>query len=283
MAEMMTIDAMNRKRGRIRFAVAVGLLALLGTAASVPAEAQTYVTPSTPGWSFVTETPTGSGAFVTGPGTPPSGSPGSIQLTVGNPGAELFYTQQFAGTLLSQLAGLKYNTYVVSSGLPETANMQFDFDPGQSPPPAGYQGRAVFTPALIPSAVSVGVWQSWDPLTQRGWWGTGSPAQRVLAAKCPLSAPCTFSEILGFFPNAKLLAGGVFGFKVGNSFSAAVASVDSFTIGTSGAAGPVTTYNFAPAAPPAASVPVPALGNINLLLLVVLSALVALVTLRRRS
>lgn len=77
--------------------------------------AQTYITPSTPGWSFVTETPTGSGAFVNGPGVPPSGSSGSIQLTVGQPGGEAIFSSQFSGVRLDQIKGLSYNAYVVSS------------------------------------------------------------------------------------------------------------------------------------------------------------------------
>ena len=96
-----------------------GIFAAFVTASS--AAGQTYITPATAGWAFATETPTGSGVFVTGPGTPPLGSPGSIQLTVGNPGGELFATQQFAGTLLSRITGLRYDTYVVSSSIPEAA------------------------------------------------------------------------------------------------------------------------------------------------------------------
>lgn len=218
----------------------------------------TYITPSTTSWAFVTETATGSGAFVNGPGAPPSGSPGSAQITVNNPGGEYLYTQQYVGTRLDQIAGLSYNTYVVSSGILETANLQFDFDPGQLPAPAGYQGRAAFVPATIAGAVQVGVWQTWNPMTQRAWVGTGNPATRVLAAACTLASPCTWSQILATFPNAKMLAAGSFGFKVGNSLSAAVISVDSFSIGTAGVAGAVNAFNFAISAPlpPPPSVPV---------------------------
>lgn len=234
---------------------------LLGISVAGGVCAQTtpaYITPSTASWAFVTETATGSGAFVNGPGTPPSGSPGSAQITVNNPGGEYLYTQQYVGTRLDQIAGLSYNTYVVSSGIPETANLQFDFDPGQMPAPAGYQGRAVFVPATISGAVQVGVWQTWNPMTQRAWVGTGNPAARVLAAACTLASPCTWSQILATFPNAKMLAAGSFGFKVGNSLSAAVVSVDSFSIGTAGVAGVVNVFNFAIAAPvpPPPSVPV---------------------------
>lgn len=177
-----------------------------------------------------------------------AGKPGSIQLTVGNPGGVLFATPQFGGTPLSRITGLRYETYVVSSAIPEAANLQFDFDPGValSPPLTAYQGRAVFSPALMNPVVTVGAWQAWDPMTQRAWWGSGSPAQRLLAQRCPISAPCTWAEIVGSFPNATIAAGGVYGFKVGNSSSAAVVPVDGFTMGTSGAGGPVTSYLFSP-------------------------------------
>jgi hypothetical protein len=246
------------------------------------AYSQTYITPTTPGWSFVTETPTGSGVFVNGPGVAPSGSPGSIQLTVGQPGGEAFLTAQYGGVRLDQLKGLSYNTYVVSSALPETANLQFDFEPGVTS--TGYQGRAVFAPSFIPSAVTVGTWQTWNPMTQRGWWGTSGGNVRLLSTVCTQAAPCTFAEMLAAFPNSTILSPGAFGFKVGNSNSAAVVSVDSFTIGTTGAAGPTTRFNFALAAPfvAAEATVVPALGLSQLLMIAMLAALVGMFALRKR-
>jgi FG-GAP-like repeat len=211
--------------------------------------AQSYITPSSPEWAFLTETATGSGAFVNGPGTPPSGSPGSIQLTVANPGGQFFFTQQYSGVRLDQIAGLSYNSYVVSATVAETATLQFDFDPGVTPPNyAGYQGRAVFIPSLV-SPVQIGQWQQWNPMTQRAWIGSGSAATRVLAAACTFANPCTWSQILLAFPNSKVLANSSFGFKLGNSFNAAVVSVDSFKIGTAGVTGAINQFNFAIAPP----------------------------------
>jgi len=233
-------------------------LAFIAMAGCTFAEAQVYITPSTPSWAFLEETPTGSGVFVNGPPGGPAGSTGSIQLTVAAPGGELFATGNFSGIAVSQLSQIMYGTYVVSSALPETANLQFDFDPGVPlvPPFAGYQGRAVFTPALLgPSAVTVGAWQTWDPMTQKAWWGSGSAVTRMLASKCSQAAPCTISDILGYFPSSKLLAGGIFGFKVGNSNSAAVVSVDGFKMGTTGGIGPIVQYRFALSAPIATPVP----------------------------
>lgn len=247
--------------------------------------AQTYITPTTPGWAFYEETPTGSGAFVNGPPGGPAGSTGSMQLTVGAPGGELFATAAFGGIRLDRLDSIRYNTFVFSSALPESANLQFDFDPAMIPASAFYQGRAVFAPRSIgPAAVVVGTWQTWDPMTQRGWWGSGSAATRVLAARCPQSAPCTLAEIIASFPNSRILAGGLFGFKVGNSNSAAVVSIDGFNMGTLGLTGPVVQYRFAPAAPtPPPVEPVPATNATALMLLALLAAGIGGLVLRRRS
>jgi hypothetical protein len=78
---------------RPRARVPGGIAAVVLFARSAVVCAQTYFTPSTPGWTFSEETPVASGGFVDGPGTPSSGSPGSYQLTVQQPGGGLFYTQ----------------------------------------------------------------------------------------------------------------------------------------------------------------------------------------------
>jgi hypothetical protein len=268
-----------------RARLARGAVAIIFLAASFAGFAQTYITPSTPGWAFAEETPIASGGFVNGPGTPPSGSTGSYQLTVQQPGGGLFSTQQYAGTPLTQLAGLKYNTYIVSSALPVAATMQFDFDDDLTVSPTAYQGRAVFDPGLVGSpALVVGAWQTWDPMTQKGWWGSGIPGSRPLNKHCTQATPCTLAQIIGFFPKGGVLLDlfpGYFGFKLGNGGGPSQVSIDSFSIGTAGPAGPVTQYNFALAAP-AAFTPVPALSNLNLMLLAVLSGLAGFVALRRR-
>jgi hypothetical protein len=274
-----------KMRKRITSNSALGWALLVATAAPGVA-AQVYITPSTPGWAFVEETPTGSGAFVSGPGAPPSGSPGSLQLSVGNPGAELFYTQQYAGLALSQLGGLKYSTYVVSSALPVTATLQFDFDNDLTAPTVTYGGRAVFDPSRLIGAVTPGVWQVWDPMTQRAWWGSGTPGTRPLNSLCTQASPCTLAQIITAFPNGGVLLdlfAGAFGFKLGNGGGPSQVSIDSFTIGTAGPAGPVTQYNFAPAAPPPpAPVTVPTLADSTTALLAALLAMAACIALRRQ-
>ena len=146
-------------RPKMRARLTLGVAAVVLFAGSAVACAQTYITPSTPGWTFSEETPVASGGFVNGPGTPPSGSAGSYQLTVQQPGGGLFHTQQYAGTRLDHLAGLKYSTYVVSSALPVTATMSFDFDNDMAVVAGSYGGRAVFDSALLGAVIVPGTWQ----------------------------------------------------------------------------------------------------------------------------
>jgi hypothetical protein len=265
----------------IRNAIVAGVLA--GPAIAF---GQTYITPSTPGWSFSEETPIATGAFVIGPGAPPSGSPGSFQIDVQQPGGGLVYTQQYAGTPLTQMAGLKYDTFIVSSVAPVTITMQFDFDDDLTVATTSYGGRAVFDPALVGSpALVVGAWQTWDPMTQKGWWGSGTPGTRPLNMHCTQASPCTLAQMIGFFPNGGVLSDlfpGFFGFKLGSGGGPSLASVDSFSIGTDGADGPVSTFNFALRAPAPVAVPVPALGKLSLLLLAVFGGLAGCVALRQR-
>ena len=274
------------KRGGRRVAVACVLASVCG-GAGFSALAQTYITPSTPGWTFAEETPVASGGFVSGPGTPPSGSAGSYQLTVQQPGGGLFYTQQYAGTRLDHLAGLKYSTYVVNSALPVTATMSFDFDNDMGVVAGSYGGRAVFDPALLGAVIVPGTWQTWDPMTQKAWWGSGTPGTRPLNMVCTQAAPCTFAQILAAFPNGGVLSdqfAGFFGFKLGNGGGPSHVSVDSFSIGTAGPAGPVTQYNFAPGLPgPPPLSSIPALGDRGMFMLALFAALTGLMALRRRT
>ena len=56
-------------------------------------------------------------------------------------------------------------------------------------------------------------------MTQKAWWGSGTPGTRPLNLVCTQAAPCTFAQILAAFPNGGVLADlfpGFFGFKLGN-------------------------------------------------------------------
>jgi hypothetical protein len=216
-----------------------------------------YITPNTSTYAFQTATPTGSGSFVTGPVGEPNGSPGSIQLTVGDPntgtggGGEIFSTNNYAGTLYANIKGLTYTSYTIYPTLtPDAPSINLDFDSGEGS--ISSEGFAVFTPGVITPSIPIqaGVWQTWDPMTQNGWYGTRPPLQNICSLFLPVK--CTLAQILLMFPNAKIHAigspnnVGIFGFKIGNTGSPAIVSVGSYTLGTMGADGPITTYLYSP-------------------------------------
>jgi len=82
------------------------------------------------GLGVLRSTPTGSGTFVHVPPGGPAGGTGSIQLIVGAPDGELFATTVFGGIRVDRLTGITNGTYMLASAIPETANLQFDFDTG---------------------------------------------------------------------------------------------------------------------------------------------------------
>lgn len=204
------------------------------------------VTPSTPDWAFATESGTGAGTFVVGPGTPPAGI-GSVELeAVTTNGGELFYTQQFAGMRLSSVKALQYSTYVGAG--PNASALNIDIDPDLDAPATSYKGRLVFVPNIIPGAVVPGTWQTWDALTQKGWYATRPP----INALCTLAAPCTLADVLAVYPNAGVMAQfltGIVGFKIGNSGATGTVSVDKFLLMREGPPSTLTawTYDFEPA------------------------------------
>jgi hypothetical protein len=61
---------------------------------------------------FLNEGPNGSGAFVAGPMTPPSGD-GSVQLTVDGTGRQNLVTNRYAGTRFADITALIYSAYTL--------------------------------------------------------------------------------------------------------------------------------------------------------------------------
>jgi hypothetical protein len=223
------------------------------------------VTPTTPDWTFVTESGTGAHAFVTGPATPRAGT-GSVELqAVSADAGELYYTQQFAGMRLDTLKGLQFSTFVAAG----TNNLAFnldvdanlDIDANLAAPTSGFQGRLVFVPGLIPGAVIPGVWQTWDAMTQKGWYFSRAP----LNALCSLAAPCTLAQVLAVCPNAGVIAQyaagattvpGILGFKLGNNGATGTVSADKLVLVREGPPATLTawTYDFEPVSPAPATV-----------------------------
>jgi hypothetical protein len=219
------------------------LVAVLGLGQSSGAGSSTVVVVSPAdmqGWNFVLETgSTGTGQMVTGPASPPRGK-GSARLTVstisdgmvlGRPG--------WNGVRLDQITKLEYSTYRTSGASALAISLQFVIDNDVTDGDDSFKGRLVFEPYYT-ETVLTGQWQTWNPMTQGKWWGTGSP----INTKCNINNPCTWSQVLYHFPNAGIH--NVFGailFKAGSGWAGFDGNVDAFTIGVSGVE---TTYDFEP-------------------------------------
>jgi hypothetical protein len=233
---------MSQTKRRIALA-SVGLVFLAPGVAAIRyvyAASPIVITPSDPSWWFLEETPNGSGTFVGGPSTPPLGS-ASVQLTVDGTGGEDFGTLDYAGVLLKSITSLSYSTYRSSGTSALAPALDFDVDTDAST--TVWEGRLVYEPYYT-HTVLTGVWQTWNPLDNAApgnWWFTGAPGN----ATCPISAPCTWAEILASFPNAGIRPPAEMGetiFKAGGGWTGGfVGDIDAFSIGINNV---VTTYDF---------------------------------------
>jgi hypothetical protein len=227
---------MKGKFGLVAVLVLIATVAFGSEGAVGAAGTRVVVSPTdTHGWTFVTETPTGTGALVNGPGSPPLGT-GSVQLTVDSTGREIATSQTYPGigARLTDMSALQYSTYTTASG-PANAydiSLQFDmYDPG-TPNPI-YAGRAVYEPYQN-GAVAAGQWQTWNPL-QGVWWQS-----HTMTGPCSQSAPCSWSTLVGMFPNARL---GAAILRAGGPWPPGfTGNADALTIGVNGFQ--TTTYDF---------------------------------------
>jgi len=211
------------------------------------------------GFGFVQETPTGSGAFVSGPNG--SDGNGSAQLTVDSTGGEALANDLYAGTRFDHLNFLSYKTYEPNPGS-NAATLQFDADYDSTDGTTAYQGRVVFEPSLSGEAtVANQTWQTWNPLTApSGWWQTGDAIVGGVdvGRACTEASPCSFTQLLASYPNAAIrpvtgqafgqpVAGGIW-LKAGGGWSPGfTGNVDSLTIAVNvGGVNGTTTYDFEP-------------------------------------
>ncbi|MEM1127547.1 MAG: T9SS type A sorting domain-containing protein [Bacteroidota bacterium] len=210
---------------------------------STPTSAQVTVDENNANWGFLVETSTGTGSFVNGPSTPPLGT-GSAKLTIDNNSSGLIIgTQQFAGIRFDDFTTLTYSTY--SNTTPQTIALQFNVDYDLTDGTTSWQGRLVFEPSNS-NTVTPGTWQTWNALNGR-WWSSGNPVvgDVGVAQDCPISAPCTVTELLTAYPDMGIQAGALAGllFKAGSGWAGPQDYyVDNFTIGYTG--GGTTTFDF---------------------------------------
>lgn len=183
-------------------------LFLQGPPASTPGAIvvrQTCTDPLGIGWCFVQESGTkGSGSLVTGPDDPPLGS-GSARFELASLAdglALITRNPRFRGVPLNKIDEISYHTFVEDAPGAQAVALQFDVVDDVEDPTFS---RLVFEPLNNTAAqgpVTKGVWQQWDGIDGGAarWWATRDP----LRASCPISAPCTWDEILDKFPRAAI-------------------------------------------------------------------------------
>jgi hypothetical protein len=211
------------------------------------------------GFGFVQETPTGSGAFVTGPNG--SDGSGSAKLTIDSTGGEALANGLFSGTRFDHLKFLSYKTYQAAAGTHATS-LQLDADYDATDNTTAFQGRAVFEPELSGGpAVTSETWQTWNPLTApSGWWQTGNAivGGTNVGQQCTQASPCSFAQLLAVYPDLAIrpitgqssgrpIAGGMW-LKAGGGWSPSfVGNVDSLTVALDvGGVNGTVNYDFEP-------------------------------------
>ena len=196
-------------------------------------------TPPTRSWVFYYRVPTSTGAFVSGPGSPPLGV-GSFEMgTVLATDKGTLFNYDHVGTRLADITALSYATYrdpastAPAVELP-SMNIEVDFN---GPAVAGGYTSLVFEPVYNPTqgAIQSGVWQSWDGIPGI-WWST----RPINGCGTP---PCyqPWSDILAANPNATILGG--FGVNQGSGSAELIAATDALSIEANGSS---WTYNFEP-------------------------------------
>jgi len=193
------------------------------------------------GWAFVDDNGNGgSGSMVAGPGSPPAGS-GSAQLGVSatNQGY-ILAAPLFSGTRFSDITTLSYSTYRQSAdaGNNLAIALTFNVDYDLNDLATGFAGRIVFEPYEgLGGNVTAGNWQTWDAKAGN-WWGsrtTVSVNNVIVPNPCQQATPCTWTQLLTYFPNigVNTTAGAVV-LKAGSGWASFVGNVDKLTIGVSG-------------------------------------------------
>jgi hypothetical protein len=193
-------------------------------------------------WVLYTRTGNETGAFVTGPGTPPLGT-GSLRLVTPTASEKVtLFNFDHVGTALSAIQGISYSTYKsASSGLHvPSIIIQVDINGGSLG--SGEFRTFVWEPYQQPGFIdATGIWENRDAIAGGNgvWWSTeGSPTTGG-SRGCGQSTPCTWNAILTAFPGATIVGG--FGVNQGSGNGGLDASVDALRIAYGGSS---VTYNF---------------------------------------
>lgn len=217
------------------------------TSSGVPSDAGTVVVHASGEQTWLTQADsTASVDFVDGPGTPPLGV-GSVRMQTGSDGDSngRLRSTSLAGTPLSNLSALSYQTYVSANDSCQAPFLILDVD--TTGDGAGddllffepcYQ-TGTYGGANVPNQgdVTLNTWQTWDALVG-GWWSlnaaTFGPPLTTLSAYM-LANP---TAVIANSPNGSTR------FQIGNGgalWANFVGHVDAVTFGVNGTS---TTYDF---------------------------------------
>ena len=196
-------------------------------------------TPPTRSWVFYTRAATpATGAFVTGPGSPPLGV-GSFEMRTPLPTDKgTLFNFDHIGTRLADINAISYSTFreatsTATAGQLPSINIQVD---ANGAAPGGFT-TLVFEPIYNPSmgAIQDGVWQSWNAFNGI-WWST-----RDINGVCAVTCYVSWHDIVAANPDATILGG--FGVNQGSGNGGLFAASDALTLGVLGNR---WTYNFEP-------------------------------------
>jgi hypothetical protein len=185
------------------------------------------------GWAFLDDNGQGGTyGFQAGPAPAPAGT-GSAMLGVSaaNQGYTLTWAQ-VPKVKLADITSLAYSTYRQSAdaGNNLAIALQLNVDYDGTDANTGWQGRLVFEPYQGNGGnVPANTWQTWNPLTSGKWWASRAPGN----AYCTQASPCTWSQVLGLFPNAEIHSTlGALVLKAGSGWSPFTGNVDKVVFGT---------------------------------------------------
>lgn len=193
-----------------------------------PAEQSITVRPSSlQGWAGVDDNGNGGSlSFVNGPAVAPLGSGSAeLQVNTANQGYMLAKSGAYGGTKLSDITAIDYSTYTTSGNNLVAPSVQLNVTPDVNGTAAWY-GRLVYEPYMNSETVPDGQWNTWN--AAEGKWWLSKPSS--FGDRCAQDSPCTFEELISFYPNIGINTGiyaGV-GFKVGSSWTNYTGSVDNF-------------------------------------------------------
>ena len=207
------------------------------------------------GWSFYNDqTGTACGdtlacRMVNGPSgqAVPLGAGSAELATSSSSDGKALILASFQGVRFADIDSLRYSTLrqTDDAGNNLAIALQFNVDYDLDDALAGYQGRIVFEPYQGASGtVLSGVWQEWDTKAGR-WWGTRSTVSRNGASvpnPCVQSSPCTWPQLLTFFPSLGVHSTyGALVLKAGSGWQSFRGNVDNLVIKVAGA---TTIYDF---------------------------------------